>query len=220
MGVGLLLVLWIAGIIYYNFAGGGPAARKKAAQAALKPEVVAPGRIRLPEISLHVPIVDLGADGRLTVKSKTSKGVTYDLDLTARTCTCPSFVERHAAYPPDTLRRPCKHLRDEMYKTGLFRGCDAFVLQLAMDGWLKSHVYRAEMRSGRSIFVAYDPGHDWIDVHARQRMRGEKDGNYSGLYERYGFSLPEQRWSYGDGPAGAREIRDILHNAGFPVKRV
>ena len=67
---------------------------------------------------------------------------------------------------------------------------------------IKTHA----MISGRFV-LAWIPRQEWIDVYGRKRKPGDKDGVYTGDLERFGFSLKEWRWSYGDGPPGASLIK-------------
>ncbi len=72
--------------------------------------------------------------------------------------------------------------------------------------------YEATLASGESIAIGLDPeAPEWLDIITRKRKSGEKGGVFSGPYDVFGFSVNERRWSYGEGPPGAGEIRGILH---------
>jgi hypothetical protein len=50
----------------------------------------------------------------------------------------------------------------------------------------------------------------WINIYAHSVRTGEKIANASGSIKLYGWSVPEQRWSYGEPPPGARELKKLL----------
>ena len=74
----------------------------------------------------------------------------------------------------------------------------------------KASYYALELASGERIAVGHTPGEGWLDVAARKRRRGETRGVYTGPYAMFGYSCSEGRWSHGEGPPGASEIRGLL----------
>ncbi|WP_310569053.1 hypothetical protein [Gemmatimonas sp.] len=72
------------------------------------------------------------------------------------------------------------------------------------------HCYRLTLlETGQQAFVLFSPGEEWIDVLSPVKL---KDYSYvePSRFKRYGFSRDMSRWSYGDGPPGARAIRAAL----------
>jgi hypothetical protein len=82
----------------------------------------------------------------------------------------------------------------------------------------KQAYYRLHLASGQPFAVGHSPGDDWLDVIARKRRKGEKGGEYAGPYGDYGYSVVEGRWSYGEAPPGATEVREAMAGA-FGAKR-
>ena len=74
----------------------------------------------------------------------------------------------------------------------------------------KSRFFRGELASGEAVYFALNDEGSWIDVYARSRRQGERDGRFTGKYQRYGFSVFGNRWSYGQGPPAAGEIRTLM----------
>jgi hypothetical protein len=72
------------------------------------------------------------------------------------------------------------------------------------------HCYRLTLlETGQQAFVLFSPAEEWIDVLSPGKL---KDYSYvePSRFRRYGFSRDLSRWSYGDGPPGARAIRAAL----------
>jgi hypothetical protein len=77
-------------------------------------------------------------------------------------------------------------------------------------GQAKARHFRARLASGEFVYFGFTAGIEWIDVYARRRRAGEKEGRFTGPYACYGFSRSSQRWSFGSGPPGAAEIRVLV----------
>lgn len=81
---------------------------------------------------------------------------------------------------------------------------------LARDGTaLPARYYRLTLTSGSESIVQHVPGYDWINVYCAKRRKSDT-GPSTGEMAQYGFSVAMSRWSYGDGPHGARQIRAAL----------
>jgi hypothetical protein len=75
----------------------------------------------------------------------------------------------------------------------------------------KKAVYRVFPReAGHYVAIGYTPDSYWLDVVSRKRRKGDGGGYYTGAYAVSGFTLVGQRWSYGEGPPGARELRALV----------
>lgn len=75
----------------------------------------------------------------------------------------------------------------------------------------KQRYFRLVLPSGREIGVGRSSDTDWIDIFARRHRKPDMKGQASGDFECLGFSMTASRWSYGEGPYGAKEIRAALH---------
>lgn len=81
---------------------------------------------------------------------------------------------------------------------------------LAPDGTaLPARYFRLTLTSGTEVIVQHVPGYDWINVYCAKRRKADT-GPSTGEMAQYGFSVSMSRWSYGDGPHGARQIRAAL----------
>jgi hypothetical protein len=79
----------------------------------------------------------------------------------------------------------------------------------------KETYFRLQRASGQAFAVGYSEGSEWLDVITRKRRKGDKAGLFTGAYEHFGYDGAEGRWSYGEGPPGALELRRLLaHHLG------
>lgn len=86
--------------------------------------------------------------------------------------------------------------------------------------FIKDNYYLFNLASGQEFAVGISLINPWVDVIARGRKKGEKNGLYTAQYGIHGFHAEESRWSFGSGPPGATEIRKLLHeHFGTPEKR-
>lgn len=145
----------------------------------------------------------------VVVRSETRPGVRYSCDLHAIECTCPDFSERRRHFPPTDPTRLCKHLRRSALERGILTVDDPTALRLLRESF-GGPMCRAMVNGGDTVYFAYAVDSEWVDVFVEKRKSGEALGNHSGPYERFGWSIEGHRWSYGEGPDGAREIRAIL----------
>lgn len=82
----------------------------------------------------------------------------------------------------------------------------------------KDTYYRLHMASGEALAVGFTEGEPWLDVIARKRRKGEKGGVYTGPFDHFGYDALDGRWSYGESPPGAGELRDLIARS-FGAKR-
>ena len=131
----------------------------------------------------------------------------YELDLIHQTCGCEKF-QQCSIYPVNDIRRLCPHLQNELlprFVINISELAECYVNY----GSRRNHVIsKYHLSSGIPFYIGHSGLKcEWIDVYARKRKKGEKEGNFTGSYERYGYNLLEKRWSYSEGPAGASEIK-------------
>lgn len=89
---------------------------------------------------------------------------------------------------------------------------DELAAYIADEHKKKDTYYRAQLASGQELAFGVTAGDDWVDIISRKRKRGEKDGHFTGKFATFGFSFSEARWSYGEGPPGAAEIRTLIRD--------
>jgi hypothetical protein len=133
----------------------------------------------------------------------------YRVDLVNYTCTCPEFPDR-LRYPPTNRHRACPHIEIavERYHPGFF------------DSALRNEITSMAARSGAAmtwfpansqVAIAHSPGNEWCDVYLIANYR----------YQRFGYSLQQQRWSYGHPPPQGEEIAAfIIHWTAVTAERL
>lgn len=67
-----------------------------------------------------------------------------------------------------------------------------------------------QLQSATEVVMTIGFSKDWINVYAHSVRAGERIANASGPIKNYGWSVIDHRWSYGDPPAGARELKKLL----------
>jgi hypothetical protein len=90
------------------------------------------------------------------------------------------------------------------------------IVEGAQDAYVSDHMrdqhgafYRVILTTGQPVVIWHHPHSEWIEVYSPPRR-----ANYASVtpeeFIRYGFSAKKSRWSYGEGPNGAREVRSVL----------
>ncbi len=135
---------------------------------------------------------------------------TYLVSSAHQTCTCADFQSRRAR-DLGTMGRLCKHLLRELNSRGCFAQASQWHQAIAADGhggpisaWLLRRT------SSPVVLITLSNNKEWINVYANTKRKGEKISNASGRIAAFGWSVCDKRWSYGDGPPGARELRSLL----------
>lgn len=157
---------------------------------------------------LQLPLLRPGTSRVFDVDSDGTDGLKYRVDTTTVTCTCPDFAQRRSRLPEDSIGRLCKHLGREVHRH--VETEDPIIKAILSEYRKKYFYYQVTLPSGSQIALGIDVESPWIDVLARKCRRGERAGGCTGDYASYGFDRHARRWSYGSGPVGAGEIRDIL----------
>ncbi|SDH70635.1 SWIM zinc finger family protein [Propionivibrio dicarboxylicus] len=148
------------------------------------------------------------SSGKKTVHSRT-QDATYEIDLGEITCTCPDFATR-SGFPKNHMSRLCKHLMasldaakafsDDPWKAAIAKNHQGGPVEALMISPSKS----------QPVLLTVSRNKDWVNVFARKKRRGETMATASGEIDQFGWSVAESRWSYGEAPPGARELRGIL----------
>jgi len=126
------------------------------------------------------------------IKSSSDPELTYSVNLFDLTCTCPDFYEVRSHYPPNDIRRICKHI----HKT---------ILESDINNLTKNIIgnyrkYRVEnyfnfKQDSLNIYIGYKSG-DWVDVIDEEK--------------RYGYNPDTQLWAYSDKPKYHRTLRKFF----------
>lgn len=134
----------------------------------------------------------------------------YLVHLLDQTCTCADF-SRRSHRQKDHFSRWCKHLIKAFAREGAFESADDWQKAIAEDAFGGPNIaYMLRRGEAPPVLITAGGSDEWINVYARKKRRGEKVSEASGPIERHGWNLAQQRWSYGEGPDGAREIKKVL----------
>ena len=141
-------------------------------------------------------------------RSSSDSSVVYIVDLENQTCTCPDWCAR-SDQPKNHLGRYCKHL------IGEFRAASSLPKDEWIE-WLMSYrggpirAWWIHLKTAPSVLLTCGIGSPWVNIHARTKRKGERIANATGSIEQTGWNVIEQRWSYGQGPIGSRELTPIM----------
>jgi hypothetical protein len=135
-----------------------------------------------------------------------------------QTCTCKKFRFNNHLFQLGDIARLCEHLRVIAYEKGLIQTDDALLRELFLDIW-KYRIFKGTMESGDIVYFAFGYEDDWVDIIAKTRLSNDRLGRHSGPYERFGFSLKKNRWSYGVSPGSAIELRQMLKDISWRRKQ-
>jgi hypothetical protein len=134
---------------------------------------------------------------------------TNHCNIFLQTCNCRKFRFINYLFQLGDIARLCEHLRVLAYEKGLIQTDDNLLYELFLNIW-KYRVFKGTMESGDIVYFAYGYEDEWIDVVVKKRLSNDPLGQHSGPYERFGFNLEENRWSYGVNPGSAIELRQLL----------
>lgn len=145
----------------------------------------------------------------VTYESETEPGIARIASLARTECSCPDFAPR-AEFAPLDLRRLCKHLQRALLDHHRAELPELFVAMLEDAKLTRNARFRVEHALGHDIGFSYTPGRGWVNIFMRKRRAKDLRDVHTGPYERHGFNVDEQRWSYAKGPANARLVRELL----------
>ena len=148
-----------------------------------------------------VPLPNVSKD--IKVKSFSNPSLSYTLNLSKMTCTCPDFTKRHAKFEKGTIERLCKHLKLELSKETSIKG-SIFEPLLSDKHDSKSFLISDETES----IIGYSESNEWINVYAK---------SVSLKFDKFGYSIDEHRWSRDNLPASADAIENIINEVIVPI---
>lgn len=139
-----------------------------------------------------------------------SSGGSYLVDLNTYTCSCPDFAGRASA-PDRSIARACKHIaRAIVARSELIDRASELEHAVLRRGGTKNVYFKVVTRAGGVVVAGVDGRSGWADVWFRNYRKGDPLGGPTGAWKCYGLSRDEWRWSYAEGPRGAREIKELL----------
>lgn len=149
----------------------------------------------------HEPLLP-PLDITLRIRSSSEPGLYYDVCLVGPSCTCPDWTKSHRHLPESHLSRACKHVLaaySQIVPAGLWRGWLGAFLDI---GWRAEPLTNWRLlEMDQMIFLLSTAGATgWANVYC------ELDSGY----ERYGYSVVERRWSYGNEPPSKEQLARVL----------
>jgi SWIM zinc finger len=164
----------------------------------------------LQSIDLSFPPLMDSSEEFIKVQSMLSDSE-YLLSLKEQTCTCEDFVLQRSNQPKNQLSRCCKHLLRALNQRGAFDHSNKWVKAMGDAGFGGPRLaWTLQLESATEVAMTIGLSKDWINVYAHSVRAGERIANASGPIKNYGWSVSDHRWSYGDSPPGARELKKLL----------
>ncbi len=162
-------------------------------------------------VGIDDPILDLSAVSKvpdIKIHSSIDTEKTYVVSVAKMTCSCPDFTKTRKSFNLNDPRRGCKHLVAEFANNDLLKQQDE-LSRIILLSPTRGDLATFQMENGMIFSLAFEST-GWVSVFIRRRRKGEKSFFFTGKYERYGYSLHENRWSYGDTPAGSKYLKDAI----------
>lgn len=137
----------------------------------------------------------------------------YSVDLRNHSCTCQDWFARHKILPADSFGRACKHIVGALAQARedgdpvtkqWEKHAGKFVTQLALlhlGADPLEHWHHIAWNEGAADCYLGWGKSDWASVFVNVGLGG---------YERFGFNLEDDRWSYGTVPDNAAIISSYL----------
>ena len=148
--------------------------------------------------------------GDCRIASFSDPEVFYVVSLSDQTCSCPDFLHR-SDFPENSFSRWCKHLVAALSDAGAFENISQWhkgITEAGHGGPIGAFTVTTEKSQVFLLTAGRNP--DWINVLGRTRRKGEQAHQASGPIREFGWCISERRWSYGEGPPGARELRRLM----------
>lgn len=130
------------------------------------------------------------------------------ISVPTMSCECDDFRTRRAHLHARDVRRLCRHLQGRLLDIGVQRTLPEYLGVLLRNPYLeRCDRLHVENVFGHEVVFTREFGSPWVNVIVRKRRRRDTPAAFTGDYGRYGFNLNQSRWSWGEGPDGARELR-------------
>ena len=129
-------------------------------------------------------------------QSSTDPTVFYNVNLAMMTCTCPDFLRRRSEFAVGSIRRACKHIREELLSLPDIKNSP-------IEPVLRSKFSYANFIQDLSIpcIIGYSDKKEWINIFALS-----EDENF----REFGYSILEERWSYDTSPLEEEKILQFI----------
>lgn len=162
---------------------------------------------------LRIPLDAFPEIGVVHVASHSEPGVSREVDLASRTCSCPDFVKRRAQLSQDDARRLCRHAIDVLGERVLLGRVDDLTRLVLQDRFFTSYdgLHETEI-GGVRVIIAFREGERWVNLFGPNNPK--TTGGRQAAFLRFGYDLHDRRWAYGETPRWIRgasaAIRDLF----------
>lgn len=156
-------------------------------------------------IEIHLPISEVNED--ISIRSFTEVGKNYTINLHTVKCSCEDFLNTRANKRIDSIERLCKHLRKAIIGSSHIKNT---VYESILSETYSSKSY-CKLENVDAI-VGFTEGNEWLNIY----KMAQPDKNGETKYARYGYSLIENRWSYGRSPFDYEKIESMIYK-NFPT---
>lgn len=120
----------------------------------------------------------------------------YTVNLYNGTCTCQDFIKKNRLqFPTGDVRRFCKHLLSEYKNSFGLTGLTEFQKSIFENGYpMKKKCQNIYLENiSLPVILNYEENEEWYNIFVPKK---------NGLYERYGYSSIDKRFSNNDKPHG------------------
>lgn len=164
------------------------------AQNAAPDDDMIPGAVRkFDDTTPRLPSIET----ILQIESFNEADITYEVDLTGPSCSCPDFSTYRSALPSGHISRCCKHIMQ------------AYAEVRPPDGWPSwlDPFFEAGFRPlpSQQWSVFKTPAGNYL-VSSENRSWGNVYASSGGNNQKYGYNVDEDRWSYGNEPPEAEML--------------
>jgi hypothetical protein len=135
------------------------------------------------------------------IKSHSQKGKVYEVNLAATTCTCPDWRNFRHRHPEQHLTCCCKHV---------FDAYNQFEPPTKWPGWLRAFFELASPPHPKQQWAVLNVDQDLVLVSSAPNGWANVFASDRGPYDRYGYSVIENRWAYGIAPPNERRIEKAV----------
>lgn len=136
--------------------------------------------------------------------------IKYRVNLFHLTCSCLRFRRFRQFYPPNDIRRLCRHLRKEMKNTE----CDQLFDELTR-GLIAAHLrdacYIRESLSRSEAIFGFHPRSSIVRIYTFRKSQVDPPGGpYTGPMHKFTYNYRQDVWVYGEPPPNSEEILQRL----------
>jgi hypothetical protein len=138
----------------------------------------------------------------IQVASSSETDMVYEVDFSGPSCTCPDFDSHRKNLPAGHPSRCCKHIIQGYSQVRSSKGWPSWLDAFLENGFFRTHPKQewTVVKSGTTNYLVSSANPEWANVYAK--IDGEN--------VKYGYSIDEDRWSYGNKPNDANTLAKAI----------